>query len=75
MTVVPHPFYISLFCHLKIRLKGRHLYNTEVIAAESQVVLNTLTDHDFQDAFKKWQRCWEQCIHSEEDYFVGDCGQ
>jgi hypothetical protein len=25
----------------------------EVIEAESQAVLNTLTEHDFQDAFKK----------------------
>jgi predicted helicase len=24
-----------------------------VIGAESQMVLNTLTEHDFQDAFKK----------------------
>jgi hypothetical protein len=29
------------------------LNTTEVIEAESQAVLNTLTDHDFQDAFKK----------------------
>jgi hypothetical protein len=40
---------------LKIKLKGRHFETTEVIEAESQVVLNTLTEHDFQDAFKKWQ--------------------
>jgi predicted helicase len=25
----------------------------EVIKAESQVVLNTITEHDFQDAFKR----------------------
>jgi hypothetical protein len=25
-------------------------------------VLNTLTKHDFQDAFKKWQKGWEQSI-------------
>jgi hypothetical protein len=38
---------------LKIKLKGRHFDRIEVIDAESQVVLNTLTEHDFQDAFKK----------------------
>jgi hypothetical protein len=27
----------------------------EVMEAESQAVLNTLTEDDFQDAFKKWQ--------------------
>jgi hypothetical protein len=37
----------------------------EVIDAESQVVLNTLTEHDFQDAFEKWQKCWEQCMYVE----------
>jgi hypothetical protein len=37
---------------LKIKLKGRHFDTTEVIEAESQAVANTLTEHDFQDAFK-----------------------
>jgi hypothetical protein len=37
-----------------MKLKGRHFETIEVIEAESQVVLNTLTEHDFQDAFKKW---------------------
>jgi hypothetical protein len=31
----------------------------ELIEAESQAVLNTLTEYDFQDAFKKWQKHWE----------------
>jgi hypothetical protein len=33
--------------------------------AESQAVLNILTEHDFQDAFKKWQKSWERCIRVE----------
>jgi hypothetical protein len=37
---------------LKIKLKGHHFDTIEVIEAESQAVLNTLTEHDFQDAFK-----------------------
>jgi hypothetical protein len=53
MTVVLHPPYFSLFPRLKIKLKGRHFNTTEVIEAESQAVLNILTEHDFQDAFKK----------------------
>jgi hypothetical protein len=36
---------------LNIRLKGRHCDTTEVMEAESQVLLNSLTKHDFQDAF------------------------
>jgi hypothetical protein len=35
-----------------MQLKGRHFDPTEVMEAELQAVLNTLTEHDFQDAFK-----------------------
>jgi hypothetical protein len=42
---------------LKVGLKDRHFVTTEVIEAESQAVLNTLTEqHDFQVALKKWQK-------------------
>jgi hypothetical protein len=58
MTVVPHPSYSSLFSRLKIEPKGRHFDTIEVIEAESQVVLNILTEHDFQDAFRIWQKRW-----------------
>jgi hypothetical protein len=56
-------------------MKGRRFDTIEVIEAESQAVLNTLTEHDFQDAFKKWQKRWERCKHAEGDNFVGDGGQ
>jgi hypothetical protein len=46
-----------------------------VIEAELQAVLNTLTEHDFWDEFKKWQKHWEWCIHVEGDYFMGDGDQ
>jgi hypothetical protein len=46
-----------------------------VIQAESQAVLNTFTEQDFQDAFTKWHKRWERCIRAEEDYFEGDGGQ
>jgi hypothetical protein len=68
ITVVQHPPYFSLFPQLKIKLKGRHFDTTEVNEAESQVVLNTLTEYKFQDTFKKWQKCWKR------DYFEGDVG-
>jgi hypothetical protein len=41
---------------MKTELKGCHFDTIEVMEAESQVVLNTLTEHEFQDAFKKWQK-------------------
>jgi hypothetical protein len=56
MTIVPHPPYFPLFCSLKIILKGCHFDIVQVTEAESQVVLNSLTKHDLQDAFKKWQK-------------------
>jgi hypothetical protein len=45
---------------MKIKLKGRYFDTIEVTEAESQAVLNTFTDHDFQDAFKQWQKGWER---------------
>jgi hypothetical protein len=51
-TVFPHPPYFSLFPRLKMKLKGRHFDTIEAIEAESQAVLNSLTEHDFQGAFK-----------------------
>jgi hypothetical protein len=45
-----------------------------VFEAESQVVLNTLTEHSFQNAFKEWQKRWERCICAEGSYFEGDGG-
>jgi hypothetical protein len=41
------------------RLKDRHSDTIEVIEAESQAVLNTLTEHDFHDAIKNRQQRWE----------------
>jgi predicted helicase len=35
------------------KLKGRLLDTVEEMEAESQAVLNTLTEHNLQDAFKK----------------------
>jgi hypothetical protein len=33
-------------------MKGHHFDTVEAMEAESRAVLNTLTKHDFQDAFK-----------------------
>jgi hypothetical protein len=54
----PHPPYspnlapcdFTLFPQLKMKLKGCCFDTIEVIEAELQAVLNTLTEHDFQDA-------------------------
>jgi hypothetical protein len=38
---------------LRIKPNGRHFDTFEAIKAGSQAMLNTLTEHDFQDAFKQ----------------------
>jgi hypothetical protein len=42
-----------LFSKIKLRLKGRRFDTIEMIQAESQRVLDTVTEKDFQEAFKK----------------------
>jgi hypothetical protein len=37
---------------LKIKLKGHRFETIKVIEAEQKAVLNTLTEHDFQDTLK-----------------------
>jgi hypothetical protein len=75
LTVIPHPSCFSFFPQLKVRLRGRHFHTFEVIEAESQAVLNILTDHDFQVAFKTWRKRWELYIRAEGHCFEGDGGQ
>jgi hypothetical protein len=35
-------------------------------------VLDTVTEKDFQEAFHKWRRRWDQCLHAGGNYFNGD---
>jgi hypothetical protein len=56
-------------------MKGRHFDTIQAIEAESQAVLNTFTERDFQDAFEKWQKRWERGIRAEGNYFVGNGDQ
>jgi uncharacterized protein YmfQ (DUF2313 family) len=70
MTVISHPPYFPLFFQLKKKLKGHHFDIIKVSEAESQAVLNTLTD-----AFKKYQEHWEWSIHMEGGYFEGNGGR
>jgi hypothetical protein len=71
VTFVPHPPCFSLFSLLRIKLRDHHLVIIAVLEAESHAVLNTLTEHEYQDAFKNWQKHWEWCIHVEGCYFKG----
>jgi hypothetical protein len=75
MPAHSQPPYFYLLPRLKMKLKGHYFDTIEVIEAELQAVLNTLTEHDFQDAFKKWYKLWERCMRVERDYFEDDGGR
>jgi hypothetical protein len=58
-------------CQTRLPVTSRFPYfqAVEVVQAESQAVLNTLTEHDPQDALKKQKEHWQPYIHSEGDHF------
>jgi hypothetical protein len=58
----PHYFFVS---PIEDKTKSRHSDTTQVIKAELRPVLNTLLELDFEDAFKKLQKCWELFICTE----------
>jgi hypothetical protein len=60
---------------MKLKLKGRRFDTTEKILAESQRVLESLTENEFQRAFQKWRRQWDRCLHAGGNYFEGDSGR
>jgi hypothetical protein len=83
MALIPHPLYspdmapgdFCLFPKMKLKLKGRRFDTIEEIQAESRVVLDTLTIKDVQEAFQKWRRRWDRCLHAGGYYFEGDGGR
>jgi hypothetical protein len=56
MTGVPHPHFFSLFPRLTIKLNGRHFWHNWGDWSRILGSVNTLTEQDFQDEFKKWQK-------------------
>jgi hypothetical protein len=79
MAVIPHPPYspsdFFLFPKMELKLKGRRFDTIEVIQTESQRVLDSLTEKEFQEAFQKWSRLWDRCLHAGWNYFEGDGGR
>jgi hypothetical protein len=63
MTFVPNPPYSPdlapcYFSVFRILTQLRWM-------RESPAVLKTLTEQEFQDEFKSWQKLWERCIHTQ----------
>jgi hypothetical protein len=83
MAVIPHPPYsphlapcdFFLFPKMKLKLKGRRFDTIEQIQAEWQTVLDSVTERDFQEAFQKWGRWWDRCVHAGGNCFEGDDGR
>ncbi|GFG32350.1 hypothetical protein Cfor_10994 [Coptotermes formosanus] len=60
---------------MKVQLKGSRFDRVERIQRESQNVLGTLREQDFQHAFQQWQRRWDRGVAAQENYFEGDAAQ
>jgi len=82
MAVIPHPPYspdllpcdFLLFPKMELKLKGCRFGTIEPIQADSQSVLDTLIEKDFQEAFQKRRRRWDRCPHAGGNFFEGDGG-
>jgi len=59
---------------MELKLKGHRFDTIEAIQAESQRLLDTLIEKDFQEAFQKWRRQWDRCLHMGGNYFESDGG-
>jgi hypothetical protein len=56
-------------------MEGLRFDTTEEIQTESSRVLDTPTEKNFKEAFQKWRRRWDRCLHAGGNYFEGDRGQ
>ena len=76
----PHPLYSPdlapcdfwLFPKLKKNLRGSRYETTEKMKEAVTRVIYTLTQEDFQGAFKKLLERYNKCIAAGEDYFEGE---
>jgi transposase len=57
-----------LFPKMKLKLNGRRFDTIEEIQAESQRVLDTMTE---KEAFQKLRRLWDWCLHAGGNYLEG----
>ena len=53
---------------MKLQLKVCRFDRVEEIQQESQNVLRTLWEQDFQHTFQQWQRRWDQCVWNHLQY-------
>jgi hypothetical protein len=76
-VIVPHTPYsldlapcdFALFPKLKMKLKGKHFETVSDIQTESPAVLDSIKENDFHGAFEVWEKQWNHCKHSQDEYF------
>jgi hypothetical protein len=79
MLLLPHPPYspdlapvdFFLFPKMKMQLKSCRFHSVADIQRESQKVMDSLTQNDFEAAFQQWQERCDRCI-AAQGYFEGD---
>jgi hypothetical protein len=60
---------------MKLKIKGQCFDSTEEIQTESQDVMKTLTQNDFQQCFQSWKSRWDHRIKAQGDYCEGNGGK
>jgi hypothetical protein len=72
----PPPALLFSVSLVQDKTEGRHIDTTEVNEAESQALLNTLTEHDFEDALKNSRNAGNGAYALKgTDYLEEDGGQ
>jgi hypothetical protein len=56
---------------MKMQLKGRRFHSVADIQRESQKVMDSITQNDFEAAFQQWQECCDRFTAAQGDYFKG----
>jgi hypothetical protein len=80
-NILPKPVWLlyptnpTFLCFANWRQSWKATIDIIVVEAESQAMLNTLTEHAFWDAFKERQKHWCSCAEGNYEYFQGDGGQ
>lgn len=60
---------------MTFKVKDHHVATVEEIQRVSQMVLDTLTEQDFQGSFQVWQDRWQRFITAHGDYFEGEAAK
>jgi hypothetical protein len=66
---------LTSFTKLKSILEGLWFESTKEIKENLLAELHSIPRQAFQEYFQNWNKCWEWCIQSGEEYFQWDNAQ